>query len=156
MSRSAARRELALSPTAFVVGIVARLRPEKNHEILLRATARLVADNRDVTICAVGDGPRRAYLEHLAKDLGVADRLVWAGERTEAGRLVTAFDIAVLCSAWEGLPLAALEAMVAGVPVIATAVGGLPDLLVGGAGVLVPPWRYRRPCPRHCHTPSRA
>lgn len=139
VSRSAARRELRISPTAFVVGIVARLRPEKNHELLLQATARLVADKREVTVCAVGDGPRRAYLERLAKEFGVADRLVWAGERRTAGRLVTAFDIAVLCSAWEGLPLAALEAMAAGVPLIATAVGGLPDLLADGAGLLVPP-----------------
>ena len=139
VSRLAARQELGLPPTAFVIGIVARLRPEKNHEMLLRAAARLVADNRTVTICAVGDGPCGVPLELLAHDLEVADHIVWAGERRDAGRLAAAFDVAVLCSAWEGLPLAALEAMSAGVPVIATSVGGLPELLAGGAGLLVPP-----------------
>jgi len=139
VSRLAARQELGLSPTAFVIGIVARLRPEKNHEMLLEAAARLVADNRTVTICAIGDGPRGGPLADLAEDLGVADSIVWAGERPDAGRLAAAFDVAVLCSAWEGLPLAALEAMSAGIPVIATSVGGLPELLAGGAGVLVPP-----------------
>ncbi|WP_238342087.1 glycosyltransferase [Actinopolymorpha rutila] len=139
MARRAARQELGLPATAFVVGIVARLRPEKNHELLLRAAARLVTAHQAVTICAVGDGPRRAFLETLAEDLGIADHLVWAGERRDAGRLAAAFDISVLCSTWEGLPLVALEAMAAGVPVIATAVGGLPELLADGAGVLVPP-----------------
>lgn len=139
LPRADARRELGLAPSAFVVGMVARLRPEKKHELLLDAAARVPAAQTDMTLCIVGDGPRRAFLEHLAHRLGIADRIVWAGERSQAGRLASAFDIAVLCSAWEGLPLAALEAMVAGTPLIATAVGGLPALLGDGAGILVPP-----------------
>ncbi len=138
LSRDAARRQLGLSADSFVVGIVARLRPEKNHELLLRAAAALVAKDIQLMICAVGDGPRRAQLELLAADLRITDHVVWAGELNDAARVATAFDVAVLCSEWEGLPLAALEVMSAGVPLIATAVGGLPDLLADGGGVLVP------------------
>jgi glycosyltransferase involved in cell wall biosynthesis len=65
--------------------------------------------------------------------------VTWAGERRDAATLAGAFDAAVVCSHWEGLPLAALEAMSAGVPLVATRVGGLPTLLEGDAGVLVPP-----------------
>jgi glycosyltransferase involved in cell wall biosynthesis len=75
----------------------------------------------------------------VALRLGVAEKVVWAGGRDPAHRLVSAFDVAIICSEWEGLPLAALEAMAAGVPLIATAVGGLPDLLAGESGVLVAP-----------------
>jgi glycosyltransferase involved in cell wall biosynthesis len=138
MSRAAARDELGLRQTAFVIGIIARLRPEKNHQMLLRATARLIADDHDLAVCIVGDGAQRNHLEHMAEGLGVAGHIIWTGERGDAGKLAAAFDVAVLCSAWEGLPLAALEAMAAEIPVVATSVGGLPDLLADGAGVLVP------------------
>jgi glycosyltransferase involved in cell wall biosynthesis len=107
--------------------------------LLLRAAAELVTKDISLIICAVGDGPRRAHLERLAADLRITDRMMWAGEVNDGARVATAFDVAVLCSEWEGLPLAALEVMSAGVPLIATAVGGLPELLADGAGVLVPP-----------------
>jgi glycosyltransferase involved in cell wall biosynthesis len=139
MPRDAARRELGLEDRSFTIGIVGRLRPEKAHEVLLEATAKLARTGRDVRLCVVGDGPRRGELGLLAARLGIDGRVTWAGEHQDAARLASAFDAAVICSHWEGLPLAALESMSAGVPLVATQVGGLPTLLGGGAGSLVPP-----------------
>jgi glycosyltransferase involved in cell wall biosynthesis len=139
LSRAEARAELGLDPHANVVGIVARLRPEKEHEVLLRAAARLVKENRALTVCVVGDGPTRRPLEQLASDLGLHDVVFWAGERRDAKRIVSAFDVGVICSAWEGLPVASLEILAAGIPLVSTAVGALPEVLSGGAGLLVEP-----------------
>ncbi len=138
--RGASRAELGLSHASFTVGIVGRLRPEKAHEVLLEAIAQLaVTQGRDVRLCIVGDGPRSNELQLLAGKLGIAGRVTWAGERRDAATLASAFDAGVICSHWEGLPLAALESMAAGVPLVASAVGGLPTLLEGDAGLLVPP-----------------
>lgn len=137
--RASARDELGLAHDELVVGIVGLLRPEKAHEILFEALATVRAHGLPARVCVVGDGPRRAELEQLAAQLGVAEHVVWAGLRPDAARLAAAFDVSVLCSHWEGLPLAALEAMAAGVPLVASSVGGLPDLAAGGAAVLTPP-----------------
>jgi glycosyltransferase involved in cell wall biosynthesis len=139
LPRAEARAELGLEADARVVGIVARLRPEKQHEILLRAAARLVRQNRPLIVCIVGDGPTREPLERLASQLGLQDVVSWAGERRDAKRIVSAFDVGVICSAWEGLPVASLEILAAGVPLVSTAVGALPEVLAGGAGLLVEP-----------------
>jgi glycosyltransferase involved in cell wall biosynthesis len=137
---AAARSELGLSDEDMVVGAVASLRPEKAHDVLLRGFAVLVGGGRPaLRLCLVGDGTERSRLQALARQLGIESRVVWAGERRDAARLVSAFDVAVLCSRSEGLPLAALEAMVAGTPLIATRVGTMPELLEGGAGLLVDP-----------------
>jgi glycosyltransferase involved in cell wall biosynthesis len=138
LARADARAELGLTDTGFVVGIVGRLRTEKAHDVLLRAIARSDRAGSDIELCVVGDGPRDAELHALASELGITHRVTWAGERKDAARLASAFDVAVICSHWEGLPLAALEAMSAGVPLIASAVGGLPTLLAGDRGVLTP------------------
>ncbi|MCB0879348.1 MAG: glycosyltransferase [Thermoleophilia bacterium] len=137
--RGAARAELGLTARSFTIGIVGRLRPEKAHEVLLEAVADLARSGRDVRLCVVGDGPRRTELQLIAGKLGIDSRVTWAGERRDAATLAAAFDVGVICSHWEGLPLAALESMAAGVPLVATAVGGLPGLLSNGAGVVVPP-----------------
>jgi glycosyltransferase involved in cell wall biosynthesis len=138
LPREEARAELGLEPDAFVVGIVARLREEKAHEVLFRAAAQLRDDGRGVTVCVVGDGPRRAALAETAASLGLDAAVVWAGERPEAKRLPAAFDVGVICSDFEGLPVAALETLAAGVPMVCTAVGTLPEILSGGAGFTVP------------------
>lgn len=137
MTRAEARQALRLDPSEFVIGIVGRLRTEKRHDLLLHALAHLRSEIK-VLLCVIGDGPRREMLESLADRLGVGDSVVWIGERTDAPALYAAFDITVLCSDFEGLPLAALESLAAGVPVVATEVGGLPALLRDGGGVLVP------------------
>jgi glycosyltransferase involved in cell wall biosynthesis len=136
-TREEARRRLGLDRDELVVGSVAALRPEKAHDLLLEAVAFLRAENRRVRLCLVGSGPRADELRALASHLGIDQQVMWAGQRSDAASLVSAFDVAVICSRWEGLPLAALEALAAEVPLVSTAVGGLPDLLSGGAGFLV-------------------
>jgi glycosyltransferase involved in cell wall biosynthesis len=137
LPRERARMELGLAADAWVIGIIAMLREEKAHEVLLRAVSTMVVNGRRPTLCIVGDGPRRGELEQLAGSLGLGDAVVWAGNRPDAGRLASAFDTAVICSNWEGLPLAALEALAAGTPLVATRVGAIPEVMAGGAGVLV-------------------
>ena len=136
--RQDARAELGLDDGAFVVGIVARLREEKAHEVLFRAARELRDGGHDVTVCVVGDGPRRAALAEAATRLGLDGSVTWAGERREAKRLAAAFDVGVICSDFEGLPVAALEILAAGVPMVCTAVGTLPAILSEGAGTTVP------------------
>ena len=138
VSRGEARAELGLAADARVVGIVARLRPQKRHEALLRAVALLDAEGRDFVCCVLGDGPRRDELEQLTRSLDIEHRVLFTGERPGAARLFAAFDVSVICSSSEGLPLAGLEAMASGVPLVATAVSSLPELLEDGAGILVP------------------
>jgi glycosyltransferase involved in cell wall biosynthesis len=135
LSRDEARRALGLPAAVPVVGAVASLRPEKALDVLVRAFGRLAARRPELVLCLVGDGTERDRLRTLAQGL----RVVFAGERTDAPRLASAFDVAVLCSRSEGLPLSALEALAAGTPLVGTRVGALPDLLSGGAGVLVEP-----------------
>lgn len=138
-----ARAELGIDHASTLIGIVARLRPEKAHDVLIRAFADVVAAGCDVRLCIVGDGPCRAELKQLAAGLGVDQRITWAGERDNAARLAAAFDMSIICSHWEGMPLAALESMAAAVPVIATRVGALPELVADDAGILVAPGDVR-------------
>ena len=137
--REEARAELGLESECIVIGMISRLRPEKRHELALAALALLREDGRLVKLCCVGDGPRRDELAALADELGVGEHVRWAGERSNAGRLARAFDVAVLCSDYEGMPLAALEFLVCGIPLVGTAVGSLPELVSGGGGRVVPP-----------------
>ncbi len=136
--RSAARDELGLRHDAFVVGMVARLRPEKDHAAAIAAMARVCQRNRNVQLCIVGDGPERARIEQLTAQLSLpAGTVVMAGEHDHAARLASACDVALIPSRWEGMPLAALESMAAGVPVIASRVGSLPELIGDDCGWLV-------------------
>lgn len=137
LPRELARAELGLGADEVVVGIVARLRPEKAHEVLFRAISHLSPEIPNLRLAVVGDGPCRDALERAAHSLGIADHVLWAGERRDARRVVSAFDVGVICSEWEGLPNAALEIMAAGVPLVSTRVGNMSDLLSGDAGMLV-------------------
>jgi glycosyltransferase involved in cell wall biosynthesis len=137
LSRNEARAELGLPAEGLVVGMVARLRAEKRHDLALRSLASLRAAGRDVTLCIVGDGPGEQGLRRLANELGVEAAISWAGPRQNAGRLMRAFDVALITSTVEGMPLAALEALVVGVPLVSTPVGAMPDLLEHGGGTLV-------------------
>lgn len=132
--------ELGVPEHAFVVGIVARLSPVKDHASLLRAIASL-RDRIDGLHCVlVGDGPERASIEALATTLGIRDIVHLAGERTQPPNLHGLFDVSVLCSTTEAFPNSVLEAMAAARPVVATDVGGTPDAVhQGTTGLLVPP-----------------
>ena len=133
------RAAWALAPSDLAVVALGRFSPEKGHPVLLEAF-RAVADAVPTArLVLVGDGVLEADLRRAAAALP-AGRVVFAGWRTDPARCLGAADLFVLPSHREGLPLAVLEAMAAGIPVVATRVGGVPDALDGGAcGRLVPP-----------------
>ena len=135
--RNTARRQLCLPRDGFVVGWVGRLSREKGLDVLLEALPRLAGT--PVTLAVVGGGAEREALEAQARRLGVASQVLWCGVVADAARIFPAFDLLVMSSRTEGTPIALLEAMITGVPVVATAVGGIPDLLAPDAGVLVAP-----------------
>jgi glycosyltransferase involved in cell wall biosynthesis len=132
--------EIGVPSDAFVVGVVARLSPVKDHASLLRAVAELQAEIPTLHCVLVGDGPERGRIDALARELKIADRVHLAGERPQLPNLHGLFDISVLCSTTEAFPNSVLEAMAASRPVVATDVGGTPDAVrEGTTGLLVPP-----------------
>jgi glycosyltransferase involved in cell wall biosynthesis len=136
----ALRRELAVGTETPLVGIVARLVPIKAVHIFIEAAALIAADRPDARFVVVGDGPDRADLERLTRDLGLAERCAFLGWRADLPDIYADLDVVVLCSLNEGLPVSIIEAMAAGRSVVATAVGGVPDLVRDGeTGSLVGP-----------------
>jgi len=122
-----------------MVGTVGRLSEVKQQDVLLRAFARVVQRVRDVHLVLVGDGPMRDTLGELAKELKVADRVHFAGYQAQPEAYLRAMDVFALTSCSEGTPLSILEAWAAGLPVVASAVGGIPELVKDGTtGLLVP------------------
>jgi glycosyltransferase involved in cell wall biosynthesis len=139
-SRRCARRSLGLPPGARVIGTVGRLDYQKAPEHLIKALALL--RDRDPILVWVGDGPLADRAARAAVHHGVADRVRLLGDRADVPQLLPAFDIFAMASRYEGLPCAVLEAQRCGLPVVATAVNGTPDLVVPGVtGLLVPPQR---------------
>jgi glycosyltransferase involved in cell wall biosynthesis len=127
-------------PPRWVVGAAGRLSPEKGFDVLLDAAALVCRRRDDVGFVVFGDGPLRGALERRAAALGLGDRFVLAGFRTDLPALLPGLDLAVLSSHTEGLPVAVLEAQAAGVAVVATAVGGTPEVVQEGVtGWLVRP-----------------
>lgn len=135
------RRSLGLSGR-HVIGIVARLRAEKGHALLLDALPLVLKVVSDATLLVVGDGPDRGTLVAQAGALGVESHIVWAGERSpqEVLRLYCVMDVVAVPSQFEGFGLSAVEAMMAGRPVVGTRVGGLSELIEDGVtGYLISP-----------------
>jgi glycosyltransferase involved in cell wall biosynthesis len=132
---------LGLHQGDAVVGVLAALRPEKDHPTLLRAARMVIDEFPRARFLVVGDGPERAGLERLAADLDIADRVIFTGSRSDVGDLLAAMDVFTLTSfTIECAPMALLEAMAAGRPAVCTAVGGVPDMIEEGVtGHLVPP-----------------
>jgi glycosyltransferase involved in cell wall biosynthesis len=125
--RCARRRSWGVPQGAFVIGTVARLAPVKNHALVLRALQRL---DEDVHLVLIGEGPSGRALEQLAKELRVDRRVHFTGQLVETENLHQFFDVSVLCSRSEGFPNAVIEALAAGCPVVATPVGGVPEVIV--------------------------
>ena len=138
--RLAARARLGLDPDDLVVGIVAIFRAQKAHHVLLKAIARLAPAHPRLRLVAVGHGPEEGRIRALAAELGISDRVVFTGLRDDVAEILPGFDVSCLSSVHEGAPLAVLESMAAGVPMVATDVGALRDLVAdAGEGYIVPP-----------------
>jgi glycosyltransferase involved in cell wall biosynthesis len=134
------RAELAIPPGHRVVGFVARLEPQKDPSTFLRAAARVVQRIPAVAFLMVGGGALRAQLEHEAEALGLRDRIIFTGARRDVPRLLAALDVSVLSSVKEGMSNTIMESMAAGLPMVATRVGGNAELVIDGeTGYLVPP-----------------
>jgi glycosyltransferase involved in cell wall biosynthesis len=123
-----------------LIGAVGALRPQKAYDVLIRATVTLRAHHPDLHVLIVGEGPERARLQALVRELGLGDTVMLLGRRLDVPDILAALDVAVSASRFEGSPLAVIEYMAAGLPIVATAVGGVPDLIEDGVhGVLVEP-----------------
>jgi glycosyltransferase involved in cell wall biosynthesis len=136
----AKRRELGIPAEAPIVGAVSRLAWKKGIAHLVQATPRILAAAPDARVVVAGDGPLRDELRAEAAALGVGDRVLLLGSRDDTIALMAAFDVFVLPSVVEGMSNALIEAMAVGRPVVATDVGGNPEVVVDGqTGLLVPP-----------------
>jgi len=136
LDRAAARDQLGLPQGAFVLGWVGRLSQEKGPDLLIEALSRTPPSIEAVVI---GDGAAGGTLARLATSRGIGPRIHWRGIVPEAGRFFAAFDCFVLSSRTEGTPMVLFEAMAAGVPIVATMVGGVPDVVSESEALLVPP-----------------
>jgi glycosyltransferase involved in cell wall biosynthesis len=142
--RASARAELRTAPREVLAVIVANLRREKGYDVLLAAADHLrrTDPSSPVRFVSVGQGPLEAQLRARHAALGLGDRFLFLGYQPDALRWLAAADLFVLSSRHEGLPVALMEALALGVPVVATEVGGIPQAVTDGVeGLLVPPDR---------------
>jgi len=124
----------------WLIGAAGRLSPEKGFGILIEAAALVVQNRPDAAFVLFGEGPLRSDLKRAIDERGLQGRFVMAGFRKELGRFLPCLDLGVMSSFTEGLPVALLEMGAAGVPSVATAVGGIPEVIEDGvSGSLVPP-----------------
>jgi glycosyltransferase involved in cell wall biosynthesis len=132
--------EPALPSDGPVIGTVGRLDTQKAHRVLLEAAPLVLERHPNARFVFVGDGPLRARLEDQAAALGVQDTVIFTGARDDVPRWLASFDVFVLPSLFEGLCYAVIEAQAAGVPVVATPVGGVRETVIDDeTGILVPP-----------------
>ena len=149
--RSAVRAELGFTDADRLIIIAAMLRPEKAQDVVVRALPAIVSRWPEAQLLVVGGGTAqspsgtRPELERAAASAGVIDRVHFLGHRHDVAELVAAADVAVLSSAHENFPLSLLEYMESGTPIVATAVGGVPEMIEDRVhGLLVPPGDSRR------------
>jgi len=134
------RESLRIKKDAFVVGTVGALTEEKGHLYLLKAIPKVVQRFPEVIFLFVGDGRERPSLEITTSHLNIKDRVIFAGMRKDVPEILSILNVFVLPSLNEGLPMALLEAQAAQIPVVATRVGAIPDVLEDGVtGILIPP-----------------
>jgi glycosyltransferase involved in cell wall biosynthesis len=136
---TAARESLSREPARLRVGMVARMNAQsKNHAGFLRIAARINRQMPDIEFLLAGDGPLRKELEKQAQDLGLGNRVIFLGDRRDVPSVLASMDVAVLTSDSESLSNVILEAMAAGLPVVAYGVGGNAELVNQERGVLLP------------------
>jgi glycosyltransferase involved in cell wall biosynthesis len=134
------RAELGIEPEAQVIGTVCKLRPQKALGVLVEAAGRLVGRFPQLRVLIVGEGPERAALVRKISELGLGETVCLLGHRGDVPDVLESLDLAVCSSDFEGTPLSVLEYMEAGLAVVATRVGGVPDLITPDVhGLLVEP-----------------
>lgn len=139
--RAAARSELGVGADELLVIAVGRLHPQKAFGVLLRALQLVIEDGHPVQLRIAGTGRLEQPLRREVERLGLGERVRLLGLRDDVPRLLAASDVYASSAAWEGLPLATLEAMAAGLPIVATAVGDVTRVVDSASGILVPPGR---------------
>jgi glycosyltransferase involved in cell wall biosynthesis len=138
--REHVRAELGIADDEVLAVTVANLRPVKGYPLLMRAARRVIDATPNIRFVTAGQGVQEGELRTLCAEIGLGDRFAMLGYVPNAARLIAAADLFVLASEHEGMPVAVMEALALGVPVVATAVGGLREAVVPGEnGFLVPP-----------------
>jgi glycosyltransferase involved in cell wall biosynthesis len=137
--RISARERLGVRREDFLIGSVGRLDPVKDLLTLVAAFREAASSIPAARLVIVGDGSERAALETAIDRLGLQGRIMLTGVRSDVRQLLPAFDVYVNCSIFEGISLTILEAMASGLPVVATGVGGTPEIVDSATGILVPP-----------------
>ncbi len=138
-ARDEVRRELGVDDRTILVGTVANYHPKKDWPNLLHAAALLAERRLPIRFCAVGQGPLEAEVHALHTELGLGETVILTGYRPDAVRLMAGCDIFVLASRWEGLPVAVMEACALGLPIVATAVGGVRESFTDGVDARLVP-----------------
>jgi glycosyltransferase involved in cell wall biosynthesis len=139
-ARAETRRVMGVADERFVVGWIGRMTAVKRTDVVLESFRRLRDEGVDAVLCMVGDGPDRQSVENLAGGLGIMRDSLFPGYQEDVGPFFAAFDVFVLPSGNEGTPVTAIEALASGCPVVATRVGGVPDVVTDGEdGFLVDP-----------------
>ena len=123
------RKSLGIPVATPILGTVARLEPRKGHRYLLEAVAQISKDYPDLTVLLVGDGELKSDLRNLVKELNISSNVIFAGSQENIPEILSLLDLFVLPTLEEGFSIAILEAMACGLPVIATNVGGVPELV---------------------------
>jgi glycosyltransferase involved in cell wall biosynthesis len=137
--RASVRSELGISDDEVLFVTVANLRPEKGYDVLLDAARRIADRKLPIRIASVGRGPQGALLHARHVDLNLGDRFQFLGQRDDVLRLLAGADAFVLASRQEGLPVVLMEATSVGIPIVATSVGGVPQVLTHEVDALVVP-----------------
>jgi glycosyltransferase involved in cell wall biosynthesis len=138
---AAMKRELGMGPGDFAIGTVTRLHDSKGNEYLVEAARRVLDSRPQAKFFLVGEGPLRGPLEAQAAALGLGDRFVFHGFARDVAAVLSAFDLSVFPSLWEGTPLTVFEALAAGKPIVATDADGLVDVLTAGRDAVIVPRR---------------
>ncbi|MEY4566694.1 MAG: putative glycosyltransferase EpsF [Planctomycetota bacterium] len=133
------RKSLGLPLNCPLIGIVAALRPEKNHGLLVRSAVRILTEHPEAHFLIVGDGTERTHIENQIRELGLQHRIHMLGNRSDTPQLLAALDVFTLCSLNEANPVSILEALATGIPVVSTNVGSISETVINEVtGLLVP------------------
>ena len=139
-SRESKRKELGINEETFVIGTVGRIHPQKGHEFLIEVGEKLSKENGSILFLIIGGGYLKEKLERKIKSLNIEKHFLFLGEREDLPELLSCMDIFILSSVREGFPNVILEAMASSLPVVATDVGGVKELMIDNqTGFIVPP-----------------